>query len=141
NQRAGEIEADLPGAGGGPASDGVVGDVGVDEIEMVVVVESHVALVAELMLFDGGSGKTGKIVEGQAAVGRNPVPRHAAGVSGRVGVRAEHQLPVFLMRGGVNVAELVDINRRLITFAGRRSHLDRGTENSSGQGSCRKKEK
>ena len=56
DQRPSKVESDIARTGDSPSCNGVVSDVRVDEVQMVGVVESHVAFVAEFMLFKTGWG-------------------------------------------------------------------------------------
>ena len=87
DQRTCEVDRDLAEPSDGPAGDSVVGNIGVHEVEVVSVVEGHVALVAELMLLNAERRKAGNISPRVAAVNRKPSPRHAAGEGRRVSVR------------------------------------------------------
>jgi hypothetical protein len=133
-ERAVEVERLLPESRHGPARERDVADVRVDEVEMTGVVERHVTLVAEVVLLERQRREAGKVVEGLAAVARRPRPGHAARIGRRVLVRAEHELPVLLVRRGEDVAEVVDVDGRLVAEAEVRRHLHRWAERDALRG-------
>ena len=57
-----------------PAGKGVVGHIGVHKVEMIGVVQGHVALVAEFVLLNAERSQSLDIEPGLPAVGRDPVP-------------------------------------------------------------------
>src|SRR5256885_17189092 len=110
------MNAAQAGASNAPASDGVVGNVGIDKIKMAVVVERHVAFIAELVLLDAERRDARKINKTLATIYRNPIPGHAARISWRIRVGPEHQLPVFFVRSGENIPKTIHIYRRFVSF-------------------------
>src|SRR5204862_8353272 len=75
-----EVEAHVrePRPCDAPAGDRVVGDVRVDEVQVVRVVERQIAFIAELVLLDRHAAEARRIDEALSAVDGRPYPRHAA---------------------------------------------------------------
>ena len=59
------------------------------------------------MLLNAERRQALNVLPALARVDRDPVPGHAAGVSRRIEVGSQHQLPVFLVRGSKQVPETV----------------------------------
>ncbi len=127
-ERPVEVERVLAEAVDRPPRHRDVGDVRVDEVEVVRIVDGHVALVAEIVLLEGEDGEPGQILEAPAAVARRPRPGHAPREGGRARVGRDGELPVLLVRSGEDVAEVVGVDSRLVAVAARGGDLHRRPE-------------
>src|SRR5207248_7332643 len=108
-----------------PACERVIGHIRVHEIEVVGVVERHVAFISELVLLNAEWRQALNVLPVLACIAGNPVPGHAARVSRRIDIGSKDKLPVFLVRRGKYVSKAVGDEARLIAKSAGGRDFDR----------------